>query len=228
MDLKNFNTKSLQQKMKLNACKKAIEFLPKNGKIGLGSGSTINLFAKKIPEDTKATFYCVSKKAFKILKKKGFNVSDEICAVDIAFDGLDNILGDERNKVAIKGAGGLDFVEEKKLDYLAKKLILLMDEYKLKNNKMITIFVEVEKDYKQQFIEKMQTLQYNPKQLSKRNPNLKNKKNKFFYIIIRGNENLNKLENYIESIKGIKGCGIFSKKDFTLIIGNKKGTMVIK
>lgn len=216
--------------MKTNACVKAVEFLPEKGKIGLGSGSTVDLFAEMIPKRSKLKFFCVSEKAYYILKGKGLVVSKKIQPTDIAFDGADNILSNSlsRNElIAIKGAGALDFVDEKKLDYSTKKLVLLVDKDKLASSKKLVIFVEIEREKEHYFIERMKMFGYKTKEVSKNNPHLENKKNKFLYITISGEENLNELEEHIECVNGVKGCGIFSKKRFTLIIGNKKGAKVI-
>jgi ribose 5-phosphate isomerase len=222
---------ALKTQMKTNACVKAIEFLPEKGKIGLGSGSTVDLFAEMIPKKSKLKFFCVSEKAYYTLKGKGLSVSKKIQPTDIAFDGADNILSNsldgKSELIAIKGAGALDFVEEKKLDYSSKKLVLLVDKNKLASSNKIIIFVEVENGKEIYFIERMKMFGYKTKEVSKDNPHLENKKNKFVYITISGEENLNELEEHIECVSGVKGCGIFSKKRFTLIIGNKKGAKVI-
>jgi len=217
----------LKSKMKMNACVKALECLPKKGKVGLGSGSTVDMFAGLIPNDSKAEFFCVSENAVKILKKKRLKVSDKLRATDIAFDGADSILGMGAERVAIKGAGALAFTNEKKIDYSSKKLVLIVDESKLTNKRPDVVFAEVEKENEHFFIERMAMFGFQTREVPKNNPHLKGKKNKFFYIILFGKENLNELEKHIESVKGVKGCGIFSMKKFTLVIGNKKGAKVI-
>ena len=217
----------LKSKMKMNACVKALEFLPKKGKVGLGSGSTVDMFATVIPKESKAKFVCVSVKAAQILRKKALNVSEKIQTTDVAFDGADNIVGKGKGRVAIKGAGALAFTKEKKLDYSAKKLFLLVDEGKMKSSKKPIIFAEVEPGQEHFFVERMAMFGCNAEKVSKKNPFLKGKKNLFFHLTIFGEENLGELEDHISCIKGVKGSGIFSKKKFTLIVGNKNGAKVI-
>ena len=216
----------LKSKMKMNACIKALEFIPKQGKVGLGSGSTVNMFAEIIPEESKAEFVCVSEKAAKTLKKKGLKVSVGTMHTDVAFDGADSIIGKGKKRIALKGAGALAFVDEKKIDYGSKKLYLLVDKGKIKSKKMGEVLVEVEKGLEHFFTERIGMFGYNVRKVPKNNPHLKGKKNSFFYIIIFGDENLNELEEHIECVKGVLGSGIFSRKKFTLIIGNKKGAKV--
>ena len=217
----------LKSKMKMNACVKALEFLPKKGKVGLGSGSTVDMFATLIPKESKAEFSCVSERAAKTLKKKGLKVSDKIKATDVAFDGADSVEGSGAKRVAIKGAGALAFTDEKKLDYSAKKLVLIVDESKLTTKRPDVVFAEVEKKNEHFFIGRMAMFGFQAREVPKNNPHLKGKKNKFFYITLFGKENLNELEEHIESVKGVKGSGIFSQKKFTLIAGSKNGAKVI-
>jgi ribose 5-phosphate isomerase len=211
----------------MNACIKALEFLPKKGKVGLGSGSTVDIFAKLIPTDSETEFFCVSKNALEILKKKRLKVSDKLSKTDIAFDGADSIVGKGTKRVAIKGAGALAFTDEKKLDYSTKRLVIMVDESKITNKRPDIVFVEVDEKYEHFFIERMAMFGLQTKEVSKNNPHLKGKKNKFLYITLFGKENLNELEKHIESVKGVKGSGIFSMKEFKLIIGNKKDAKVI-
>ncbi len=128
---------------KKDACVKSIHLVPQKGAVGLGSGSTIDLFASIINETNESKFSCVSKTAKQRLTKRKLAV-ENTHNLNIAFDGADEIIKQKGKLIALKGKGGMDFTKEKEQDYSAKKLVLLIGESKLKNKKR-EIMLEINK-----------------------------------------------------------------------------------
>jgi len=205
---------------KKNVSVKALQLIPKKGTVGLGSGSTINILASIINETSKNNFMCISKKSEKILTKKGISVVDKGKA-KIAFDGADCFIKKGKKIIALKGAGGLDFVEEKKQDYSANELVIIVGESKLKT-KNCPIFVEVEKKKVIEVEEKIKEQGYDVRKVPKNNPKLRGKKNSFIYFYPKRNTNFLKLENWLDKQGGILGNGIFAKKKFKMLVGNSE------
>ena len=210
----------IEEQEKKNVSVKALQLIPKKGLVGLGSGSTIDVLASIINENSENNFKCISKKSEKILNKKGFNVTDKGKA-KIAFDGADCFIKNGNKVIALKGAGGLDFVEEKKQDYSANELVLVVGESKLKA-KQCPIFVEVEKNKISEVEGKIKEQGYEVRKVPKNNPKLRGKKNAFIYFYPKRNTNFVKLESWLDKQEGIIGNGIFAKKKFKMIVGNNE------
>lgn len=119
-----------QEKAKENAARKALGFVKDGMVVGLGSGSTANIFTRLLGEaGLKVLCVATSHDARAAALTSGLVVLglDEVGRIDVAVDGADLVDG-KRN--LIKGMGGA-LAMEKVVDYLAKKFICLVDESKL-------------------------------------------------------------------------------------------------
>ncbi|MFW9808891.1 MAG: ribose 5-phosphate isomerase A [Candidatus Thorarchaeota archaeon] len=120
--------------MKLNAAKSALEKIPKKGPIGLGSGSTVAIFAEELGQLISAgtNDICVvpsSYQAYQLairhhIPLTNLDLNPELV---LTVDGADEV---DKNLNLTKGGGGALF-QEKVVASASKKLIIIIDESKL-------------------------------------------------------------------------------------------------
>jgi len=121
-------------KSKLNAAKSALEKIPKTGPIGLGSGSTVAIFAEELGRlvSEGANDICVvpsSYQAYQLAVKyqiplTNLDLNPELL---LTVDGADEV---DKNLNLTKGGGGALF-QEKVVASASKMLIIIVDESKL-------------------------------------------------------------------------------------------------
>jgi ribose 5-phosphate isomerase A len=121
-------------KAKMNAAKSAIALIPDQGTIGLGSGSTVAIFAKELGQkiassDVEVTVVPSSYQAYQL----AIDYSIPLTTLDVnpqlllTIDGADEIDG---NLNLTKGGGGALF-KEKIVASASEKLVIIADESKL-------------------------------------------------------------------------------------------------
>ena len=120
---------------RLNAVNEALKFIKDGMIVGLGSGTTANLFiaelGKKIAKGDLNVFGIpTSFESRMVAIQCGIPLVslDEYGELDIAVDGADEVCGKTLN--VIKGGGGCH-TQEKIIDYCAKELIIIVDENKV-------------------------------------------------------------------------------------------------
>lgn len=121
-------------RVKLNAAKSALEKIPESGPIGLGSGSTVAIFAEELGRliSTGTHDICVvpsSYQAYQLAVKyhvplTNLDLNPELL---MTVDGADEV---DKNLNLTKGGGGALF-QEKVVAFASKKLIIIVDESKL-------------------------------------------------------------------------------------------------
>lgn len=121
-------------RVKLNAARSALEKIPKSGPIGLGSGSTVAIFAKELGQKISKgeNDICVvpsSYQAYQLaveydIPLTNLDLNPELI---LTIDGADEI---DKNLNLTKGGGGALF-QEKIVASASKKLIIIADESKL-------------------------------------------------------------------------------------------------
>jgi ribose 5-phosphate isomerase A len=121
-------------KVKMNAAKSALEKIPSTGPIGLGSGSTVAIFAEELGRlISKETHdICVvpsSYQAYQLAVKHNIPLTnlDINPELMVTVDGADEV---DKNLNLTKGGGGALF-QEKVVASASKKLIIIVDESKL-------------------------------------------------------------------------------------------------
>jgi ribose 5-phosphate isomerase A len=133
----DFNLKTNLDNEKFLSAKKALDFIEDGMAVGLGTGSTADLFisllAKKVKEE-KISIECIatsnrSKNNATNLGLKIVSLSD-VKKVDVAVDGADRV---DKHKNLIKGYGGA-LVREKIVAYNSKKFIVIVDSSKICTN----------------------------------------------------------------------------------------------
>jgi len=120
---------------KRNAAKKAIEYVESGMTLGLGSGSTANIFVDLLGDalvsgkisDIKAV--CTSDFTFDHAKSLGIEVVDlgDVDVIDLAVDGADEV---DPDKQLIKGLGRA-LLREKMVEIHAKKFVVIVDDSKI-------------------------------------------------------------------------------------------------
>lgn len=121
-------------KVKMNAARSALEKIPKTGPIGLGSGSTVAIFAKELGHRILIgeNDICVvpsSYQAYQLavqhqIPLTNLDINPELV---MTVDGADEV---DRNLNLTKGGGGALF-QEKVVASASEKLIIIADESKL-------------------------------------------------------------------------------------------------
>lgn len=134
-------------KSKLNAAKSAIKLIPKSGAIGLGSGSTVAIFAEEIGRQisegkVKVSAVPSSYQAYQLAVKYGIPLTnlDLDPELVIAVDGADEV---DKDLNLTKGGGGALF-QEKVVASASKKLIIIVDESKIVEKLATRFLIPVE------------------------------------------------------------------------------------
>jgi len=133
--------------VKLNAAKSALEKIPKTGPIGLGSGSTVAIFAKELGRRISdgVNDICVvpsSYQAYQLaiehkIPLTNLDLNPELI---LTVDGADEV---DKNLNLTKGGGGALF-QEKVVASASKKLIIIVDETKLVDKLASRFLIPVE------------------------------------------------------------------------------------
>jgi ribose 5-phosphate isomerase A len=122
-----------QDELKLAAAKKALEFIVDGSIIGIGSGSTVNIFIVelgKVKHRVKAAVSS-SEKSSELLRAQGIEVLDmnSVEQYPVYIDGADEI---NHRLEMIKG-GGAALTREKIVSANAKDFVCIVDQSKLKD-----------------------------------------------------------------------------------------------
>jgi ribose-phosphate pyrophosphokinase len=131
-----------------HALQKLQKKITKDTILGIGSGTTMERFAKQLGSLQKqVTVVSSSERITSILKKYPditvlSNTKKKRSKIDIAIDGADEV---DMNKNILKGQGALAYREEKKIDYAATKTYILIDYSKLNTTLTKDILVHVPK-----------------------------------------------------------------------------------
>jgi len=118
---------------KLNAVKSVLPLIPEEGAIGLGSGSTVAIFAEELGKKIKSKEVSVSVvpssyQAYQLAIKHKIPLTNlDISPELLLIDGADEV---DRNLNLTKGGGGALF-QEKVVAFASMKLLIIIDESKL-------------------------------------------------------------------------------------------------
>jgi ribose 5-phosphate isomerase A len=222
-----------KEKQKENAATEALKYIKKGMTVGLGSGSTAEIFIRKLGEKNKKenlNLTCVptSNKTAGIAIDSGLKVVsfDSVEKIDVAVDGADQV---NKKKELLKGSSAYAFLKEKKIDYKAEKFIVIVDESKLTEELTGEILIEVEPSMTFNILRKLSdSFDAEIIQVAHKCVPLETE-NKNYVISMQMHspiENAKQLEKKLDSMIGVKGNGIFTR-DCTVIIGKKEGTQTI-
>ena len=124
-------------KVKQNAAKSAIKLIPSSGALGLGSGSTVAIFAEELGKKISTGEVDVrvvpsSYQAYQLAVEYKIPLTnlDLDPILEMTVDGADEV---DKNLNLTKGGGGALF-QEKVVASASKKLVIIVDESKLVDN----------------------------------------------------------------------------------------------
>jgi ribose 5-phosphate isomerase A len=112
---------------------KALDYVQDGMKLGLGSGSTAEIFVEMLAPRVRGgeKLLCVpsSEKTATLARKLGLTLAslDDLAPLDLTVDGADEV---DRNLDVIKGGGGM-LLREKIVAAASRKMIVIADETKL-------------------------------------------------------------------------------------------------
>ncbi|HIH30606.1 TPA: ribose-5-phosphate isomerase RpiA [Candidatus Micrarchaeota archaeon] len=206
----------------------ALRFVKKGMSVGLGTGSTAEIFIdllgkKNASEYLELCCIATSKASEAQALRLGMRLCgfDEIKKLDAAFDGADQVDWDLN---LIKGLGGA-LVREKIVDYRAEKFYVMAGESKLVERLSGAIPVEVipmaEEAVKRDLMElgatKFETRKDGRRKFISDNSNL------IVHAHFQSVEKPEKLEDEINGIAGVVDNGIFAHKKPVVIVGRADG-----
>jgi ribose 5-phosphate isomerase A len=122
-----------QTALKRAVAAKALDYVVDGMKLGLGSGSTAEMFVELLAPRVRGgqKLLCVptSERTAALARKLGLTLStlDELAPLDLTVDGADEA---DRNLDLIKGGGGM-LLREKIVAAASKKMVVIADESKL-------------------------------------------------------------------------------------------------
>jgi ribose 5-phosphate isomerase A len=122
-----------QNALKRAVAAKALEYVKDGMKLGLGSGSTAEIFvemlAPRIRGGEKLLCVPTSEKTAALARKMGFTLAslDDLAPLDLTVDGADEA---DRNLDLIKGGGGM-LLREKIVAAASRQMVVIADESKL-------------------------------------------------------------------------------------------------
>jgi ribose 5-phosphate isomerase A len=122
-----------QNALKRAAAAKALEYVRDGMKLGLGSGSTaevfVELLAPRVRGGEKLLCVPTSEKTAALARKLGFTLAslDDLAPLDLTVDGADEA---DRNLDLVKGGGGM-LLREKIVAASSKQMVVIADETKL-------------------------------------------------------------------------------------------------
>jgi ribose 5-phosphate isomerase A len=214
---------------KINASKKALEYIKNGMVVGLGSGTTAREFIKLLAEKVKKEKWSI-KCVYTSFDSKIYAMElgleifelDQVDHIDVSVDGAD-----VATKIALLKGGGGACKREKILGYAAKKFIIIADETKIKDKLEGKVVVEVVPSAYSFVLRELQ-------KISKASVRMAGGK---LGPIITDNGNLlidaemlvkdpKEMEKTLKNIPGVVDNGIFTKFD-QVIIGTKTGTRIL-
>ena len=119
--------------LKRAAAAKALEYVVDGMKLGLGSGSTAEIFVEQLAPRIRGgeKLLCVptSEKTAALARKLGFTLAalDDLAPLDLTVDGADEA---DRNLDLIKGGGGM-LLREKIVAAASRRMVVIADESKM-------------------------------------------------------------------------------------------------
>ncbi|MFA6328651.1 MAG: ribose-5-phosphate isomerase RpiA [Candidatus Micrarchaeia archaeon] len=219
----------MADKSKQAAAQKALSFVKKGMCIGLGTGSTAEVFIDLLgkansEEDMDLACIATSRASEEQAKKLGLTLAgfDTIDNLDAAFDGADQV---DPKLNLIKGLGGA-LVREKIVDYRARRFYVMVGEGKLVKRLSGIVPVEVmpiaEEPVRRELVglgaKSAPTRMDNGRKFVSDNGN---------FILHADFQNIpdpEKLEQDIVKMPGVVDSGIFTSRNVAAIVGKQDGT----
>lgn len=217
---------------KLNAAKKAIEFIKNGMTLGLGTGSTVEIMieelSKKIKSGLNVTCVSTSKRTTKYANEFGIIIHefDSVSKIDLTIDGADEV---DPYLRGIKGGGGA-LLYEKIVAFNSEKNIWIVDDSKLVNKLgNFPLPIEVIPFASRKLFMKFESMKLNPTLRKKDNKNFITDSGNFIIDCKIGEiENPKELEKELKMIPGVVEVGLFIDVADYVIIGYNDRTEVLE
>ncbi|MCX8174888.1 MAG: ribose-5-phosphate isomerase RpiA [Candidatus Micrarchaeota archaeon] len=214
---------------KLAAAKKALEFVKPGMNVGLGTGSTSEIFIELLGQKNRRqrlnlTCIATSNASAYKAKRLGLRLSDfsRISRLDIAFDGADQVDSDLN---LLKGLGGA-LVREKIVDYRADRFVVMVGQNKLVRRLYGVVPVEVipmAEDAVKQDLVRLGARGFETR-MDGRRKFVSDNSNLILHAEFGQIANPRRLEDRLNGIAGVVDNGIFSKKKPIVVVGHPDGT----
>jgi len=214
---------SLEEKKYLSS-QKALEFVKDGMVVGLGTGTTadifISLLGRRVQQE-KLNIKCVASSSRTKNNASVYNLKivslDDVKKIDLVVDGADQV---DKNKNLIKGYGGA-LLREKIIAYNCSKFIVIVDDSKLSEKLNKAVPVEFLPFARRVVFEQLKKI--GAKEIKQRMEGsqgfVSDNHNHIADVHFGKIKDPNQLEDEINKITGIVDNGIFSKKK-PLVISN--------
>ena len=214
---------------KLASAKKALSFVKRGMTIGLGTGSTAEVFIDLLGKANKEDgldLECIatSRASEEQAKRLGLPLAgfEAIDGLDAAFDGADQV---DPKLNLIKGLGGA-LVREKIVDYRARKFYVMVGENKLVKQLSGIVPVEVmpiaEEPLRRELVG--MGAKAAPTRMDGAKKFVSDNGNFILHADFPVIADPERLENDIVRLPGVVDCGIFTSKNVVVIVGKQDGT----
>ena len=223
--------------VKLNAAKSALALIPKEGVIGLGSGSTVAIFAKELSKrittgEVSVSVVPSSYQAYQLAVKYHIPLTnlDNNPELLLTVDGADEV---DKNLNLIKGGGGALF-QEKIVAFASKRLVIIVDESKLVKKLGSNFLVPIEVlpfslNVVRKVITKMGIDPVLREAKMKMGPVVTDNGN--FILDLKFSQSINNLEQLaidLKMIPGVVETGLFIGMTDEVHVGTQKGAYILK
>lgn len=217
---------------KLNAAKKAIEYIQDGMTVGLGTGSTVEIMIEELSKKIKAglNVKCVStsNRTTKFANNLGIIIHefDSVAKINLTIDGADEV---DPYLRGIKGGGGA-LLYEKIVAYNSEKNIWIVDDSKLVNKLgSFPLPVEVVPFAARKLLVKFEQMKLNPVIRKSENKNFVTDSGHFIIDCRIGEiDDAKSLEKELKMIPGVVEVGLFIDIADYIIIGYSDRTEVLE
>lgn len=216
-------------KAKAAAAKKGASLIENGMVIGLGTGSTANLFVKELAHRCKNGLQieavATSYKSAELAREEGIPLIDvnSLTEIDIAVDGADEI---DPAKQMIKGGGGA-LLREKIVASMAKEMIVLIDQKKWVDRLgAFPLPIEISPFAHPSTLEKLRQKGFRPmlRQMGDKAPYMTDNGNYIVDLYLEAIENAEELDSLLHMIPGVVETGLFLHMAGRVITGHEDGT----
>lgn len=223
----------MAEKAKENAAKAALAFVKPGMCVGLGTGSTAEMFVKLLAEKNRETgmnLRCIptSQRTADLARANGLRVVgfDEAAKIDLTVDGADCV---SRDFTLLKGLGGA-LTREKIVAYRAKTFVVIVDEGKMRQALGGTVPVEVLPFALSTVVRELKAISSSAPTMRKnadRSPFRTDDNNYIIDMNIQKIADAAGLEMQINEVPGVVENGIFRRADM-VIVGSAGGHRTLK
>ena len=213
---------------KLNAAEGALAYVKDGMTVGLGSGTTAELFIRLLAKKN-LDVRCVptSIKTANVAKRCGLKMvkfSPKL-KIDLAVDGADGVDGSLN---LIKGYGGA-MLMEKIVDYAARRFIVIVDGSKVRKRLDGRVPLEVERNLSSSVISELDLMGIESETRRKGDRNwITDNGNSIVDAYFAEVKNPRELDAKLKRIDGVIETGLFTGAVWKVIVGSGKGARILK